>query len=313
VVAVVFVILGTIYGVTQAEGEREATRAYLDLAFEVATEEATASGMFVDLILNIDEYTRSTLLERLDVLESDAETMVETLDEADPPKSLLETSQFLRIAAGTWGSGISDVRIGLISLSSNPLDEDGLDALDNGLLDLRVGDSAYAGFVSGLVDVDTTLQGGDPPAVLFIPRETEAFFDASDIARRMFIAGTLAPVDDVAVADLKLEPGPVGERDGLPVIAVTTLQTAEVTISNRGNLEANDISVRLSLVSNEGVLYEAVQQIAVLEAGALTTLVYSELPMSPGVIYELSAVVDRLDDDGTNDLLSFLFMVNPNA
>ena len=129
----------------------------------------------------------------------------------------------------------------------------------------------------------------------------------------MFIAGSLGPVDDLAVADLRLEPGPVGEREGLPVIAVTVLQTAEVTLSNRGNVDAFEITVRLSLISNIGELFEATQEVASLEAGTLTTLVYSDLPMSPGVIYELSASIVRDDDDGGNDSLSFLFIVNPSS
>ena len=50
----------------------------------------------------------------------------------------------------------------------------------------------------------------------------------------MFLGGSIAPIDDIAVADLKLEPGPVGARDGLPVVAVTANQSAEVVVSNRG-------------------------------------------------------------------------------
>ena len=176
VAAVVAVILGTIYGVTQAEGERESTRVFLDLTFDVAGDGADAAAMFADLVINVNDYNRAALLERLDTLESEAEDLVERVSQSEPPGSLIEAGFFLRIATTTWRSGISEARVGLIALSSNPLDEDGLEALTSGLIDLRVGDSAYVGFISGLGEVDTSLQGGAPPAVVFVPAETESFF-----------------------------------------------------------------------------------------------------------------------------------------
>jgi hypothetical protein len=239
--------------------------------------------------------------------------VVARLVDIEAPSAASEASLFLRIAAAAWRSGISDTRGGLLALSANPLDEDGLAALSRGLIDLRVGDRAYVGFLAAMEEVDTTLMTEPFPAVAFVPASDEALFEPRDLARRMFLSGTIAPVDDIAIADLKLEPGPVGERDGLPVLAITADQSALVVVSNRGNIDVTGITVELRLVSNAGGLYTAEQTVAGLEAATLTSLTFAGLPVEPGITYEISVSITREDDEPENDLQTFLFKVNPGA
>ncbi|HEX5631200.1 MAG TPA: hypothetical protein VFY15_06045 [Acidimicrobiia bacterium] len=307
------VVLGVAYGVIQAQGERETARAYLDVAYDAASTAVEVGESLDTLITDIEDYNRATLVERLGVMEASAEEMVTDLVDLEAPASLREASLFLRIAAVSWRSGISESRAGLLALSANPLDEEGLTTLTQGLIDLRVGDRAYAGFLASLGDVDTTLQGGPFPAIALVPPSNEALYEPRDLARRMFLAGSIAPVDDIALADLKLEPGPVGVRDGLPVVAVTSSQSAQVVVSNRGNIDVTGIIVRLRLVSNDGDLYETEQEIPGLEATALTLLTFEDLPVSPGVTYEITVSLTRTDDDEENDSQQFLFIVNPGG
>ncbi len=306
-------MLGVAYGVIQAQGERETARAYLDIAYDAATSAVEIGESLDTLITDIEDYNRATLVERLGAMEAAAEELVTDLVDLEAPASLREASLFLRIAAVSWRSGISESRAGLLALSANPLDEEGLTALTQGLIDLRVGDRAYAGFLASLGDVDTTLQGGPFPAIALVPPSNEALYEPRDLARRMFLAGSIAPVDDIALADLKLEPGPVGVRDGLPVVALTSSQSAQVVVSNRGNVDVTGIIVRLRLVSNDGDLYETEQEIPGLEATALTLLTFEELPVSPGVTYEITVSLTRTDDDEENDSQQFLFIVNPGG
>jgi hypothetical protein len=129
----------------------------------------------------------------------------------------------------------------------------------------------------------------------------------------MFLAPSIGPVQNVAVADLRLDPSAVGEQDGLPVLALVGVQRAEVTVSNRGNIGAAAISVQLSLISNDGFLWEARQEIDLLEGGELITLTFSDLPVEPGVTYEVVATSLFDDDDDSDDSFSMLFLVNPEG
>ena len=310
---VVGVVSGIAYGVFQAQGERETTRAYLDLAFDVSTGAAESGETLSSLVLDIEDYNRATLVERLGVMEASAEEMVARLVDIEAPSDLSEASLFLRIAASAWRSGVSDTRAGLLALSANPLDEEGLASLSRGLIDLRVGDRAYVGFLAELEEVDTTLLGGPFPSVAFVPADDESLYEPRDLARRMFLAGTIAPVDDIALADLKLEPGPVGEADGLPVLAVTANQSAQVVVSNRGNVDVTGITVRVQLLSNTGELFQAEQEVTGLEAATSTTLIFSDLPTVAGVTYEITASIMRDDDEEENDSVVFRFKVNPGG
>jgi hypothetical protein len=261
-------------------------------------------------VTDIEDLDRATLVERLGAMEASTEQIVARLVDVTAPSALTEASLFLRVAAGAWRSGMSDTRAGLLALSANPLDEEGLSALSRGLIDLRVGDRAYVGFLADIEEVDTTLQGGPFPSIAFVPPDDEALYEAHDLARRMFLSGSIAPVDDIALADLKLEPGPVGEQDGLPVLAVTANQAATVVVSNRGNVDVTGITVRLQLLSNTGQLYEVEQEVTGLEAATLTSLTFTDLPMQSGVTYEISASIMRQDDEGDNDSVVFRFKVN---
>jgi hypothetical protein len=298
------------FGVTRAAGDAEVTRTYLDITFDVITTEDSIADEFSDMIVNLEDFNRATMTELLQDLEAETAAMVDLLDEAEPPESLLEAHLFLRIATTTWRSALSDARNGLVTLADDPIDEEGLSQLQRGLVDLRVGDSAYAGFLSEMTDVDTELQGGPPPVVTFVPSAQEDLFVPQDLARRLFLAPDLGPVQNLAIADLRLDPPSVGEQDGLPVLAFVGEQSAEVTVSNRGNISAAAIPIQLSLISNDGTLWEARQRIDLLEGGDLTTLVFSDIPLEPGFTYEIVATSLFEDDDEEDDSISMFFLVN---
>lgn len=307
----VFLVIG--YGVTKAQGERELSRAYLDVAYQVTTTEASLAAALADVVANVESYNRATLVERLSRMENDAEAALDAITAIEPPAGLVDAASFLRIAVSAWRSGVSETRAGLLALSSNPLDEAGLASLEGGLLDLRVGDRAYRGFLSEIGQVDTELQGGPLPSVSFVPTAESTRYDPRDLARRMFVAGTIGPVDDVAVADLKLEPGPVALRDGLPVLAVTGAQSAAVTITNRGNVAVTGVTVRLSLVSNTGQSHQEDQDVSSMEAGTSRQVLFTGLPVERGVIYEITVAVTRPDSNAENDQVKLLFQVNPDG
>ena len=84
-------------------------------------------------------------------------------------------------------------------------------------------------------------------------------------------------------------------------------------VANRGNVDVTGITVTLNLVGNSGELFETEQEVAGLEAGTLTSLTFADLPVSPGVTYEISVSISRDDDDEENDSLKVRFTVNPGG
>jgi hypothetical protein len=308
----VLTLVAVAFGVTQAEGEREATRAYLDVVFAVARDEAAMAAGFTSMISTIDEYSRAAMVQTLDELEEIGATSLDRILDADPPAALVAANQSLRIAVSRWRSGLSEVRAGLVALSVNPIDEEGLATLGRGLIELRVGDSAYLGFLSEMSGIDTDMHGGALPSVAFVPVAEAHLFDPRDLARRMLLAPGLGVVVDLAVADLRLDPPPLGMQGGLPVVPAASTYLAEATISNRGNIDQADIQVDLRLVSGEGLLHEEAMLIPGLKAGQMTTVAFSPLPLTPGSTYELTIRVPEGDSEPENDRRTITFIVNPD-
>ena len=312
-VAIAAVLVGVTYGVVRAQGERELTREYLDTAMEVAQGELAAAGSFETMITGLETLQRSVMVDRLDSLEAQMAGFTVLLEGAAPPEGLRRGHLFLQIAASSWRNGMATARQGLIAVSDNPLDEAAQALLAEGFIDLRVGDSAYRGFLSEMVGVDTALQGGPFPAVSFVPDGEAETFDPREIARRLFVTPGLTTQTNLAVADLKLEPGPVGEAEGIPVVPAGSSLSAEVTVSNRGNTDAELITVLLDLISDSGPPAQSRQVINSLSSGALTTLVFRDLPVAPGGRYEVVATIENADDDESDNVIRMLFTVNPEA
>jgi hypothetical protein len=208
-----------------------------------------------------------------------------------------------------WEEGLATTRQGMVALSDSPLDTSGLDMLAQGLIDLSVGDAAYRDFRDLAFGTEEEA-GRDFPDVEFIPLDQQLVFDATDIARRMFLSPELGVRENLSVADLKLEPSPVGEQAGIPVVPLSGQVDVTATISNQGTVAARFIVLRLDLVTLEAQQYEDDKGIEVLEPGDKASVTFENLPVEAGVLYEVTVTVVGEDEDPSDDVERFTFIMN---
>lgn len=315
VVVAVAALLGIIYAVTRAQSDRQLRREYLDFAIGVAGAEEDAAVRFADMVVRLDELARPTVVTTLTEVEEITVEQAEVVREADgPPPGLEESHVALEIAVGKWNDGVEGVRLGIETLSETPLDPEGLAVLEQGLVDLRVGDAAYLDFRDHVSGVDVGEVGREFPSISFVPEESELLFDAADIARRIFLSPGLGVVRDLAVADLSLDPGPMGSESGVPVVPLSDTLDAEVTISNKGTVEETGVPVQLDLISqDDGSRVTFTEDVGVIGPGALASVRFADLPVEPGALYEIVASVPAEDDDDTNDTAFFVFIRNAES
>lgn len=313
--AIVGIVMAVAYAVTRAQGEAEVTRAYLDIVYEVTTGQASAATSFSEMLIGIESFTRPRMLQTLDGIEARSDELVTLLASGNPPDGLERADMWLQMASTSWRNGLSHARAGLVALASNPVDTDGSGAasLARGLIDLRVGDRAYQGFMSEVSGVDTTLLGGSFPSVVFVPAASEPLFDPVSLARRMFLTPGLTSMDDLAVADIRLDPAAVGTSDGLPVVPISASQSIEATIVNRGNTDRTEITVSLQLVSSDGEEYTATVEIDAIAGGAARSVAFADLPIKAGTFYQVLVFVPPGDDEPDNDSITFRFAVNEES
>lgn len=310
--AVVGAIGLLILAVGLARSDRQVAREYLDAAMAVAIGEDDAAGRFATMIDELEELERPALVERLDLLAAEADRLSEELQEAKPPADgeLARAHSFLTIAVGGWRDGITGARQAMLLLSEEPFDETGLVALQVALDNLRVGDAAFEEFEAiARVAVEASTLATPLPSVRFIPPADADTYTSRQIAQR--ITG-LQRITNLGIADIKLEPGPVGERDGIPVIPVAEQLDVEATVSNRGTETVNTITVELQLVSFDGELFQDQQGIETLEPGELTTVGFTGLPVQGGKRYEITISIEGEDDDPADNAVTYLFFRNPD-
>ena len=108
----------------------------------------------------------------------------------------------------------------------------------------------------------------------------------------------------------QLEPGPVGEEDGVPVIPVSEQLDVEATVSNSGTETVNTITIELQLISFDGDLFTIQQGIETLEPGRLTTVSFPDVPVEGGKRYEVTISIVGGDDDPVDDVVTYLFARN---
>ncbi|MFH1329892.1 MAG: hypothetical protein ABIJ48_04470 [Actinomycetota bacterium] len=311
---VLIVVVAVAYAVTRVASEQQVRREYLDRAAAFAAAEADLAERLADMVLRLEQIGRPAMVSVLDELQQGTAELARDLDEIGAPPADLETEdRYLAIAAVRWRDGVSRIRLGLIGLSEAAMDQEARDLLQEGLTDLRVGDSAFAGFVEGLDEEDRTRLGREFPVVEFVPPGSESLFDAEELSRRLILAPGLTVLENLAVADLRLDPEPVGVQVGLPVVPVSESLDADVTVANRGTVRAVGIRVILELVSQDATIERFEKEVAVLEPGALTTVSFLGLPAEPGKLYEIVISLGSEDDDPSDDRVSFTFIRNTSG
>ena len=308
------VILGVAYGVTRWQSDRQVSREYLDQALDFADGQAELAGRLADLVDRLEQIGRPGMVTILDELQESTISLTAGLREAgEPPGELASGDLYLHIAADRWEDGVASLRRGLLALSASGTDESGRGWLQQGLMDLRVGDTAYAGFLEILDGVNLSDLGRDFPEVAFIAAADEAVYDADGLAQRLVMTPGLEATQNLAVADLHLDPAPVGEQMGLPVVPLSESLGVEVTVANRGTARMASGEVALDLISQDGSIYQESRSLGALEPGAATSVGFADLPVEPGKLYEIVVSLVGEDDNPLDDEVSFTFIRNSGA
>lgn len=317
IVLVVIVGLAVTIGLalTRFRSDSQLTREFLDTALEVAIAEERLAGRFSALVTGLGEVGRPTMVATLEELEVAVTTLAERVEAIDVPEGeagIIRSHVLLSIAAGRWRDGVRTTRQGILTLTEEPTTDDdvGIALLGQGLSDVRVGDSAYSALEEVLAGQDTSLVAGEFPSVRFIPPAEQLAFLPTEVARRIFLTPTLEVLVNLAISDLRIDPGPVADRDGVPLIPLSDQLDVEVVVANPGNVAVTEILVQLDLVSNEGDVFNAEQEIASLEPGALTGVTFADLPVEAGKLYEVVVSLPLEDDDPTDDEASYVFIRN---
>lgn len=309
---VVGVLVVIAYGFTRFQSTSVLRRGYLDRVLDVAIEEEETALRFSTTIAEIESSERPLMVESLEYVEERVALAAGDLAKAEAPASLATASVYLDVAVSSWREGVGLVKGSILALAEDENDADSISALERGFTALHVGDTSYRRFLELLAEDEVDLEGRVFPEVAFVPAEQAQLFSATDVVRRLLLSEVLGTFRDLAVSDVNLDPGPTGEEGGVPVIPWSEQLDATVTIANRGNVVVESATVRLEVFSTEGDFADFERTVDTLEPGQLTSLLFENLPVTPGLLYQVTVLLPDGDDDRTNDSIAIVFRRNEN-
>ncbi|MBT8207418.1 MAG: hypothetical protein HKN07_08725 [Acidimicrobiia bacterium] len=293
----------------RSEGRNVST--YLDLAKQVADSQEDVALSLHDVFLTLGDTERNDMLDRLGRLEAQSAAMLVDLEDAEIPGPAQRANAFLTVAVSSWTDALSSFDDAFTLILDEVDDRDGKAMLDAAFATLRVGDRAYAGFEAALADMEEGIVTREYPQVRYVGGDRAALYDAATISTRLLALNVLSERHDLAVSAL-IQPEPAGEQNGFPVLPWTPTVEIQVVVTNAGNETEFEVPVTLQYKSLSDANTIAIEEIiASLAPGEATSVVFSDLDITPGVIYEAEVRIRLAEDvDGENDFWSLQFVRN---
>ena len=217
------------------------------------------------------------------------------------PSSAAEAHGYLVVATRSWEQAIGMLDDAVLAVVDDLDPEEG-SALSDALILLRVGDVAYAEFLTKVGDFDSGIAEGNFVAVAFVPEGGPVRFDPVTVETRLasiYRLGSLRNISVTAVTD----PEPVGERNNVPIVPDSENFVVQAVVANEGNEIEEQVSVTLNLVSADGSeqTVTITQTVATLEPGEAKTCIFDGLELKGGALYELVIRVATAEDEAPED------------
>jgi len=308
---VLLVVVGVLVLAVRYRTERREAIDYLTVADEVGREHSDIAEQLGTLLQGLGGEDRPAMEQRLETLAAQARTLAHKLDDQVVPRPVAEVSGLMAVAADSWADGIETLKDAILAI----LDADENDvSADTALRDafdlMRVGDAAYARAVAGLVDVDPVMVPTTFPDVSYTAGSFGPLYNASVVADRLRQQGTLAELVDVKLKAITT-PEPVSDNgSGVWTIPASDSLSLTVTVSNTGNVAAENITVLVTLqrVGSAEVIDPSSQLIPSIAPGDSDIRVFENLNADPGAVYSITATasvadVNDLTDDNTFNLV----------
>jgi len=303
IIFVIAVVLAVVALAVRYRTEERIAGDYLAVAKDVSDGQALLAGRLEEVFAVIGDLERPELLQRLDLLAADSDALSVELAEAEVTASTSEANGFLVVATTSWTKGLGSVRASVVQILDEPeVDPRGDEILALAFNELRVGDSAYVGFLDAIAEMDPDEVTLEYPVFGYTAPPRDDAYNAVVVADRMRVILKLEVKHDVSVT-ATTEPEPLGENNGFPVVPDSEAFAVHAVVTNMGNLPEESILVQLFLdPRNQDESAVDIQSLVpFLEPGEAKTVTFEDLPVRAGSLYELRVSATITDED-TNPL-----------
>ena len=288
-----------INAIAQSQGRESALRietiSYLDNVRPEVERSNSLGAELADLRERATELGRATVSERLQRVGVEALAGVRAVEEVKPPAQL-RTNHSLLVAALAIRARSADTIRRTIGEALNPgSPPPPATELVRATEDLRSADRSYELFREAIPDDEemampksSWLEGGGP----LTPEEASAFVST------LRSAGSLAPVRDVAVVTIGMEPAAVGSEGPAAIIPPSATLKLQVVVANVGNDAIRQLPVVAAVGAPDGEV-DTARQFVDLEPGQRATVTIGGLRLAPQAANELRVTAGPVDGEAT--------------
>jgi len=273
-----------------------------------ASLEATLSQ--IGPLLTRPEVTRRLADVTAKAAEADALLAIEV------PSSIGNIYGPMATASASWAEGAVDLERVILGIMDGVVVDESDQAVQAALDLLRVGDAAHGLFRDSLVGApeDVVVPEIEPVNYINPDASDPVLYDAVLLSLRVSAAYNLTPIHDVGVQGMT-DPEPVGDRDGIPLVPFGDSLSIQAVVTNVGNESQTGIDVALELVSAaSGETHSDSITVAELDAFASTTVLFADLPVDPGGLYQVTVTATIAEDNNAeNDEWTLTFDWNGDS
>lgn len=287
-----------INAVAQSQGREAALRletiSYLDNVRPEVERSNSLGAELADLRARATELGRATVSERLQRVGVEALAGVRAVEEVSPPAQL-RTNHSLLVAALAIRARSADTIRRTIGEALNPgSPPPPATDLVRATEDLRSADRSYELFREALPDDEDMAM----PRSAWLDGEPLSPEEASAFVSTLRSAGSLAPIRDVAVVTIAMDPAAVGSEGPAAIIPPSPTLQLQVVVANVGNDAIRQLPVVAAVAAPNGDV-DTARQFVDLEPGQRATVTIGGLRLASQAANELRVTAGPVDGEAT--------------
>lgn len=306
----VAVVLAVVISVTGDETRTELE--YLEQVQAQASDLARGGSAFRDVVSRLQRIGRTELITVVEGVREDLAAGLDLAEGEAPITSLIAVNALYREALETWDRGMEGFSAAVLEAADDPESTVAVDNMAGALADIRAGDNAYRRMVEAMGRDDVPEPLSPMPDVVLLPAEGSLLSLAVsyvDSARsdnnRLALRPGLAVSMVVSEPEWQVNPG------GQAVVPATGAITFSVVVTNRGNIMSEPVPLLLELIGGPELI-RMTEDITPLDPAQQVTVVFDEVGVEPGGIYEVRATLVATGNDSSfeDNEISVEFAVN---
>lgn len=307
-------VIAVVVLVVTAGSDARSTIGYLERVQDGSRSLSRAGSTLNDLVADLSRVDRAEFASVVNGVSQALAELGSVAAEDAPTPELVGAITLLRLAVDSWQEGIDGFSAAILAAADDSTDDGVIDDLASSVVLVRAGDRIYDALLDEFAREDVPNPVAEMPEVRLLPVDTPITVLAPAWVSAVRSEASGLPMRaSVRIEQVTTDPAWVTSAEGDLVVPSTgDAIDLMVVIGNSGNTDTERGTLHLAFVGEGQEPSERSQPVPVIDAGASTSIVFSDLPVVPGSFYtaDLMLVPGGADVFTEDNSFSTGFVVN---